>query len=97
MVNFPKTQDLSSDNFSCSSTSISFEMEVLLETPYVGGVYFPTLLVVLHLGEEEEGNTATSFDPPPSTGTSQRRRRLIGEEDEQKELKEGLTMSHPLR
>lgn len=73
MVSFARTQGLPSDSFPSTFTFLSStlsEIKALLETPYVGRVYFPTPLTVLHLGKEEEGNTATSFGPPPSTKAS---------------------------
>lgn len=66
MVSFAKVQDLSSASSSFTSSSLSsilFEIEVLLETPYVGEVYFPTLLAILHPEKEEKGGTAMHSDP----------------------------------
>lgn len=60
---------------------MSFEMEELLKTPYVRGVYSPTPLVVSHPREEEESEIAMSSDSPLSTGASQWRR-LISDDDE---------------
>lgn len=97
MVSFTRTQGLSSDSSSSTSTSLSSmlsEMEKLLKTPYVGGVYFPTLLAVSHLQKEEESETAISSGPPSSTRASQRRRKLVGEDNEQEKAEEGLTMPH---
>lgn len=61
MVSFARTQDLSFDNSPSTFALLSSEMEVLLETPYMGGVYFPTLLVILHRGRRKR---ATPLQAP---------------------------------
>lgn len=71
MLTFTNVQDLSSDNSSSTSSSSSLvlsEMEVLLGTSYMGEVYFPTPLTVLHPGEEEEGWTASYYGFPLPVG-----------------------------
>lgn len=68
-----------------------------METPYVGGVYFPTPLVILHPKEEEEGEATMCSNPSLPVGTPRWRKRLIGEDGEQEEVEEGFTMPHPPR
>lgn len=68
----------------------------LLRTTYMDKVYFLLLHVVLHLGEEKEGDAATSFDLDPPARVSWRRRRLLSDK-EPEEKEEKFTMSHSPR
>lgn len=101
MVSFARARDLSFDSYSLTSSfslsSMSFEMVELLNTSYTNKVYFPMPFTILHLGEEEEGDTATSFGFPLLTGAFRRKRRLIIKEEELEENEKGLTIPHPIR
>lgn len=64
---------MSSDSSPFTFTSLSlvlFEIEVLLGTLYMGGVYFPIPLIVLHPREEGGSETTMSSDPSPFEGGS---------------------------